>query len=223
MQQVEHQLRSPLALIELYVDVLLKQLSNGQSLNRQLSAEEVQRSLQSIQHLIDEMGISLGRLANDGLMTQCQMSHCDLRVLIQENLSILRPRIEKKRLSVLCDRTSLPLSVDCWQMQQVFSNLLNNAISFSPEGGIVDCRWQAFQQEVLIEIRDQGPGFSSEDLKFLFQPFYSRRIGGKGLGLSIAQKIILAHQGTIWAANLPEGGAQLSISLPRSIDSPVND
>jgi signal transduction histidine kinase len=59
---------------------------------------------------------------------------------------------------------------------------------------------------------------SQQDLENLFTPFYSKRPGGTGLGLAIAKKIILDHQGSLWAQNLPVGGAQFSMSLPRSIN-----
>jgi signal transduction histidine kinase len=100
-------------------------------------------------------------------------------------------------------------------MKQVFENLLSNAIDFSPVGGIVTCDWRGFRNEVLVEIGDQGAGLSQEDLKEAFTPFYSRRPGGTGIGLTIAKKIILDHQGSIWVQNLTRGGAQFSFTLPR--------
>ncbi|MEO0867638.1 MAG: ATP-binding protein, partial [Cyanobacteria bacterium J06642_11] len=104
---------------------------------------------------------------------------------------------------------------DPWQIQQVFNNLLSNAIAFSSEDGIIEFSWHGYHSEVLIEVRDQGPGFSPEDLRRMFQRNYSRRPHGLGLGLTIAQTIVHNHGGSIWAQNLPQGGAQLSISLPR--------
>ena len=206
VHQIEHQLRTPLSLMEMYTDMLAYQSSS----------EAVKKPVQEIRKVLAEVGVSLKRLAACGLMTKRQPVACDLRLVMKESIAMLSPRIEQKQLFVLCDRQPLPLVVDRWQMQQVFHNLLNNAIAHSPQGGTIDCRWQVFQQEVLIEIRDQGPGLSSQDLKSIFKPFYSRREGGTGLGLSIARKVILDHQGTLWADNLPEGGAQFSIALPRT-------
>lgn len=206
VQQIEHQLRTPLSLVELYTDLL-----SGYA-----SADALTKPVQAIRQIVSDMGVSLKRLANCGLMSHKQAIACDLGAIIQESARAIRPQSDSKEVSVLCDRHPLPAMVDVWQMQQVFHNLLHNAIAFSPPKSVVDCRWQVFQQEVVIEIRDQGSGFSSQDLKSLFNPYYSRREGGTGLGLAIAQKIILDHQGTITAANLPEGGAQISIMLPRT-------
>ena len=71
-----------------------------------------------------------------------------------------------------------------------------------------------FQEEVLIKISDQGKGLSSEDIQKIFTPFYTRRPGGIGLGLTIAKKIILDHHGNLWAQSLSESGAQFCIILP---------
>ncbi|MEO0457815.1 MAG: HAMP domain-containing sensor histidine kinase [Cyanobacteria bacterium P01_A01_bin.114] len=217
VQHIEHQLRTPLSLIELYTDLLTQQQS------AEGSAEDFQRPLQAIRQLIEEIGVSLKRLARCGLMTQRQPAPCNVQAIIRECLDRLGPKLAQRQLVVLCDQHPLNLSVDGWQMKQVFNNLLSNTVAFSPQGGVVDCRWQVFQKEVLIEICDQGPGFSNEDLKCLFKPFYSRRTGGTGLGLAIAKKIILDHRGSIWANNLPEGGAQISITLPRSLDPLTDD
>ena len=206
VHHVEHQLRSPLSLVELQADLLAMQ-SLGAAAGK---------PIQAIRQRIAEMSLSLKRLAKCGLSTQRQLAPCDLRSIVRASVAKLAPKIRQKNLLVLCDRTPLTLIADSWQMKQVLDNLLHNAIEFTAIGSTIDCRWQAFQQEISLEIRDQGPGFSSQDLKSLFQPFYSCREGGTGLGLTIAQKVILDHRGSIWASNLPEGGAQISIVLPRT-------
>ncbi|MEJ1935351.1 ATP-binding protein, partial [Nostoc sp. NIES-2111] len=94
--------------------------------------------------------------------------------------------------------------------------ILSNAVYFSPESGTITCSWQIFQTEVLIKISDQGQGLSPEDMQKIFTPFYTRRPGGTGLGLTIAKKIILDHHGNLWAQSVAEGGAQFCIILPRT-------
>ncbi|MHC5821800.1 MAG: ATP-binding protein, partial [Nostoc sp.] len=85
---------------------------------------------------------------------------------------------------------------------------------FSPNCGIITFSWQAFHQEILIKISDQGQGISPLDMQKIFNPFYSLRPGGTGLGLTIAKKIILDHCGNLWADNLPGKGAQFCLILP---------
>jgi len=216
VRQVDHQLRTPLSLVELHTDLLSGYVSSGCASSGHAAAEVATKPIQAIRQIVSDMSVSLKRLASCGL-TRCKQAEvCDLGAVMQKTVQMIRPQSEQKQVSILCDRLALPMAVDAWQMQQVFHNLLHNAIAFSPQKSVVDCRWQVYQQEVLIEIRDQGPGFSPQDLKFLFDPYYSRREGGTGLGLAIAHKVILDHKGTIVAANLPEGGAQIAIMLPRN-------
>ena len=72
-----------------------------------------------------------------------------------------------------------------------------------------------FKEEVFIQVSDEGKGIPPEDLRNIFNPFYSRRSGGTGLGLTIAKKIVLDHQGNLWAKNNPEGGAEFCLILPK--------
>lgn len=102
------------------------------------------------------------------------------------------------------------------QIKQVFDNLLSNAVHFSPNSGTVYCNWQVFKEEVFIQVSDEGKGISPEDLLNIFNPFCSHRPGGTGLGLTIAKKIVLDHQGSLWAKNLLGSGAQFCIILPKN-------
>ena len=123
--------------------------------------------------------------------------------------------ITEKQLRVECSTTPICLPIDARQFRHVIDNVLHNAICFSPHQGQITCRWQLFQREALITITDQGAGLSAADLENMFRPFYTNREDGTGLGLAIAQKIVLDHKGNLWAENLPMGGTQISITLPR--------
>jgi len=109
------------------------------------------------------------------------------------------------------------LLADRRKMAQVFQNLLENAIQHSPPGGVVVAEAKAGGDNgsgwVDCCVSDSGPGFNSEDLPRIFEPFFSRRRGGTGLGLSIVQRIINEHGGSIVAGNRPEGGAVVKVSL----------
>ncbi|NJL86316.1 MAG: HAMP domain-containing histidine kinase [Leptolyngbyaceae cyanobacterium SM1_1_3] len=206
IQRIEHQLRNPLALVGIYTDLL------GQS----LTCGEQRQQVQEIRETVADIANSLKQIRQYSRTARMRLQVQDIRQLLEESLSGLKPWIAGKQLEVAYPDVALAVEMDTWQMKQVFHNLLNNAIYFSPPGGTVTCRWDDFQREILIEICDQGTGLSDFDLKEIFKPFYSRRSGGTGLGLAIAQQIIHQHQGRIWADNLPQGGAQFCISLPRS-------
>lgn len=166
---------------------------------------------ETVQHLDD----NLNQFIYCGQSPKLKAAPQDLRSLVAESIQGLQPWIEQKQLQINYPNTSTRLTIDRLQMKQVFDNLLSNAIHFSPHSETITWSWQIFQSEVLIRISDRGPGLSLEDIQRIFTPFYSRRSGGTGLGLTIAKKIVLDHQGSLWAQTLLDGGAQFSLSLPR--------
>ena len=104
---------------------------------------------------------------------------------------------------------------------RVLSNLVSNALRYTPAGGTVQVTAVRHPNEVVVTVQDSGSGFAPEDLGRVFEQFYrgeqarSRTSGsGAGLGLAIAQGIVTAHNGRIWAENAPEGGAIVGFSLP---------
>jgi signal transduction histidine kinase len=207
LQRAGHQLRNPLALIGLYAENLCLGLPSG----------PWQDQATIILETIQDLDTNLTELIYCGQGTKLRVSLQDLRTLVMESIQGLQPWINQKRLKICYPETSTTLAIDRLQMKQVFDNLLSNAVHFSPHSGTITCSWQIFQGEVLIRISDQGPGLSPEELKQIFTPFYSRRPGGTGLGLTIAKKIVLDHQGSLWAQNSAQGGAQFCLILPRSI------
>jgi signal transduction histidine kinase len=116
-----------------------------------------------------------------------------------------------------------PLSVDGRRVTEVFINVLENAIQHSPKGGAIEVHhaeeidpsglvWQ------VISIEDTGPGFDTNDLEHVFEPFFTRRRGGTGLGLSIVQRIIQQHRGQVEAANGLRGGGRVTVRLPVDLE-----
>ncbi len=110
-----------------------------------------------------------------------------------------------------------PVRLDASRMQQVFHNLIANALQHSPKGGTVSVAAVAVSGEtgpcVEVRIEDQGPGFRDADLPHIFEPFFTRRRGGTGLGLSIVQRIVEQHNGAVVARNRTEGGAFTTVRL----------
>jgi signal transduction histidine kinase len=205
LHKVGHQLRNSLALIGLYAHNL--------SLGLQDNVWQQQATI--IRESIENLNNNLTELIDCGQGTKLKIAPQDLRSLVAESIKGLEPLVEQKQLKISIPNTSTTLTMDRLQMKQVFDNILSNAIHFSPHSGTITCSWQIFQEEVLIKISDQGVGLSQEDIQKIFTPFYSRRKGGIGLGLTIAKKIILDHQGNLWAQSVVKGGAQFLITLPR--------
>jgi two-component system sensor histidine kinase HydH len=103
--------------------------------------------------------------------------------------------------------------LDPARMRQALGNLLRNAIQASPEGAQVDASVFAEQGRLVFEVRDRGPGIATGDEQRIFEPFYTSKPRGTGLGLSLVDRIVKQHGGTVGAGNAPGGGAVLRITL----------
>jgi signal transduction histidine kinase len=205
IHKIGHELRNPLSLIGLIAE----------NLRLSLSTQELDEQIFSIQHTITKLNQNLTELIDCSKRGKLKLELQDLRQLFAQTVNYLQRMIESKEISLQYPQNQeVILAVDGLQIQQVFGNLLSNAIYFSPQGGKIICNWQLFQEEVVVTLADQGQGLSKEDLKNLFTPFYSRRPQGTGLGLTIVKKIIMDHGGSIWASNLPQGGTQFTFTLP---------
>lgn len=202
-QHIEHQVKSPIALIQIYTEMLLSSVLEGEARSH---IESIQSSIQDIHRHLKQISIKQKPL---------RIEQYDLAEILSQSVKQLQPWLTEKQIRVEYSRSTMLIDVDAWQLKQVFDNLLTNAIYFSPESSTIECSWQVSPHEILIEVSDQGTGLSEADLEQVFTPFYSRRPEGTGLGLSIAQKIIQAHHGQIWVSNRSSGGATFAFTLPR--------
>jgi signal transduction histidine kinase len=106
------------------------------------------------------------------------------------------------------------------RVDQILSNLLSNALRHTPDGGRVGVKLEKDLKAIRVQVQDSGPGIPPEALEHIFERFYradrsrSRLEGGTGLGLAIARKLAEAHAGSLTAANLPQGGATFTLSIP---------
>jgi signal transduction histidine kinase len=103
------------------------------------------------------------------------------------------------------------------QMQQVLWNLLRNAVEAMPEGGTIylsTVKRNATTPEAILMVRDTGIGIAREDLEHIFEPFFSRKTGGTGLGLATTTRIVEDHKGTIDVLSQPSKGTTFTIRLP---------
>jgi signal transduction histidine kinase len=106
------------------------------------------------------------------------------------------------------------------RLTRAFQNVINNAVHHTREGDSLDVTSRLLKQDrgryVEICVRDHGPGFNLNDLPRVFEPFFSKRKGGTGLGLSLVQQIVTEHGGEVTARNADDGGAEVVIVLPLS-------
>ncbi len=111
------------------------------------------------------------------------------------------------------------IPIDPTRILQVFKNLLENAVQHSPEQGVVQVETEHLGEWVECRVRDSGPGLGESNSGQLFEPFFSKRKGGTGLGLTIVQHIVNEHGGEVEAVDHSEGGAEFRVRLPVSVAS----
>jgi signal transduction histidine kinase len=109
------------------------------------------------------------------------------------------------------------IEADAVRLEQVFENLVTNALHHAPRGSTVRLKARPVAgppRGVLCAVEDDGPGLPASDIDRVFEPFFSRRQGGTGMGLAIAERLVEAHGGALTAANGPHGGAVFTVFLP---------
>jgi signal transduction histidine kinase len=216
---VSHDLKNPLATIQLAVGLLLEELVPDDAAHA-----TIRKPLDAIRHTTEDMRRLIHDLLDLGATEARGFSLCRSRevvgVLIQEAIESVEALARVKQISLVADVPSdLPgLDVDRWRVSQIFSNLLGNAIKFSPAAGrvVVSARFGG-DSFVAFTVSDQGPGIAPADLPYVFDRYWQvgkKRRGDVGLGLAIAKAIVVAHGGYISAQSAPGQGSQFSFALP---------
>jgi signal transduction histidine kinase len=149
----------------------------------------------------------------------------DLHQLIGSVIEEFDTMLSERKLCLKYEQPDFDeeIALDVEKIQQVLRNLLNNAVKFSPNGGIVEIETRRIEHGVRVSVRDQGPGIPPNELEAVFDKFVQSSktktgAGGTGLGLAICREIIIGHEGRIWAENRPESGAEFIMEIPWSID-----
>jgi len=206
---VAHEVRNPLFSISASVDALETDLRDRPEFAELagLLRSQVSRLTQLMRDLLD-----YGKPA--ALSLAAVQPSDPVRVALR----VCAPLARSKNVDLTAQvAPGLPaLALDTGRMEQVLENLLANAVQHAPRGTSVHlaARLVEGEESVALSVEDEGPGIETEDLERLFEPFFSRRKGGTGLGLPIVQRIVEAHGGVVRAANRPQGGAIFTVTLP---------
>ncbi len=156
---------------------------------------------------------------------------CDLNFLLQEICRDCQPLFDgiHKNLIILCPQTPMVLYADDRKLTHVFTNLIKNGMEALEDTGTVSLRIRDAskkerisigQDAVAVEVKDTGIGLSMEQLNKIFEPFYSEKSGGTGLGLPIARTIIKAHSGQLTVTSNPGKGTVFTVLLPKLLPGP---
>ena len=206
---ISHDLKTPLSAIKGTIDFLLRKNPKDQHLL--MAQKNVHKLLQMINTILDLTRLEHGQLElNKGLF--------DLRELVEEVCLALEPLAWEKEIQICWQSPEYPLwvEIDPERMYSAISNLIDNAIRFSPPATEVIVRaFKDHNGRAFLEVEDHGPGINPEEKSRIFEKFYHQNSGGLGLGLAISYGIIKAHGGDI-AVKDPEGhrGSTFVIILP---------
>jgi len=166
----------------------------------------------------------LEKLVNDILLyarpSEPQKRPSDIRNILDHALAMAEKSVSDKHARVEMNLAKdLPLlNVDPAMLEQVFLNIYLNAIDAMEEGGKLSISARKTTDQVLVEVRDNGCGISSEDIPHIFNPFFTKKKYGTGLGLTQIKKIMDLHQGTIIISS--EEGAGTSVAMTFSLKAP---
>jgi signal transduction histidine kinase/putative methionine-R-sulfoxide reductase with GAF domain len=205
---IAHEIRNPLTSINILIHSLTENLSTEDS--RWEDLKVIEEEVLRINEILDQF-LRFAKPASP------LFEKTNLIPIFEEILQLLRPQIERGKIAVKKEFEPLPLiTVDKEQIKQVILNLLMNAIQAMPGGGELSMSGRFSKDGYWVEltIQDSGIGIPLEDLKKLFDPFFSTKEGGIGLGLSIAHRIIDQHHGKIEVESTPGKGTLFTISLP---------
>ncbi len=215
---IAHELRTPLSLILGHAEAVHDGVLPPTPENFEIIREEAAR----LEHLVNDLRIL--SLADAGELT-IQLQTIEPERLLREVASLYQYQTQRKNITLDLDIAS-PLStieVDPGRMTQVLTNILDNALRHTPEGGRIVLSAAQAGDQVELAVQDSGPGLSPEELGRIFERFYrtdsSRQRedypGGSGLGLAIARSIVQAHGGQVSAASEAGDGLRVMITLPK--------
>jgi signal transduction histidine kinase len=221
---ISHDLQTPLAVIRGYAELLSDQVGSmkPRELRQKLDivAEESAKLSKMVTNLLDASRIQAGGL-------ELKLEPIDLRRLVERVVQKMGALTDKHRMVVGMSQDLPPVLADYERVEQVLTNLLENAIKYSPAGGTISITDDLTSDEVIIHVSDEGIGVPEAERQRIFSRFHRlnsrqvRQMKGVGLGLYIARAIVGAHGGRIWVDAAPGGGAQFSFSLPRQHKAPV--
>jgi signal transduction histidine kinase len=213
-----HDLRTPLTSIRVMIEALHDGVVTDEE-TRQRYYKTIRADIVALNALINDL-FELAQLEAGG--PPLQLENHSLRDLISDTLETFRPLAEKRQVALEGEvgENLDPVWMNASKVGRVLSNLISNALQYTPEGGKVHVQAARNGEAVEVVVKDSGPGFAEQDISRIFEKFYrgeqarSRTTGGAGLGLAIARGIIDAHGGKMWAENEDDSGAVVGFTLP---------
>lgn len=222
LSHVSHELRTPLTAVHQYVSLVADGLAGPLSEDQDECLEVAMRNVSQLMVMIEDL-LTVGRVQSGTLpIVSRPMQVSDL---IDECVSSFGLTAKRKGISLGTDASGLPDAVgDPWRTREIINNLLSNAVRFTPPDGSITVYGSSDGEQVLVSVRDSGPGVPPEHREHVFEEFFqvasdddSGR-AGLGLGLFLCRQLAERQGGRIWNDRAPDGGAEFSFTIPLSAE-----
>jgi len=219
LNTTSHELRTPVASIKGYIQMLLKQILGEITEEQKKALEVLLRNTNRLDHLIQDI-LDISRLESGTIKFITEKT--DVTKMVKEIAETMQTSADLKKIKINIDiQKEIPdLMIDQERIKQVLTNLVDNAIKFSPDDSLINIYTKMKKDNVLFEVQDFGRGIPKNKQKKIFERFYQvdsgidRKFGGIGLGLTISKKIIDTYGGQIWVDSTLGKGSSFKFSVP---------
>ncbi|MFH2046737.1 MAG: ATP-binding protein [Pseudomonadota bacterium] len=218
---VSHEIKTPLTAIKGFVETLQQGAFDNPEESRRF-LQIISKHVKRLNSIVDDL-LSLSRLEQKDKQLQLKLETIQIRHILISAIQLCQPKADDKHIIIDLDcKEELTAKLDPNLFEEVFVNLIDNAIKYSPEGKIVKITTEEKDSNIAIHFMDQGVGIDKQYLDRLFERFYrvdaarSRNLGGTGLGLAIVKHILQLHGGHIIVESTPGAGSTFSIFLPKT-------
>jgi PAS domain S-box-containing protein len=225
LAMLSHELRNPLAPIRSAVHLLhMHERGSGNRIQQQ-AREIIERQVGNLTKLVSDL-LEVSRVVSGRIRLDQQI--VDLNQVVRHATETVKPLIEQRQHDLVLNLCAEPtwVNADTTRLEEVFINLLNNAAKYTDEGGRIEVHCEHAGSQVQVRVRDNGVGIDKELLPRIFDLFtqadrsLARSAGGLGIGLSLAQRLVAMHGGTLEADSPPRGrtdhGSEFIVTLPRT-------
>lgn len=222
---VSHELKTPITSIKGFTETLLDgAMEDKEALSEFLSI--ILKESKRLQSLVQDL-LDLSKIEQQNFTLSIETF--DAAKMLADIETLLKHKATERGISLQLNVPKDPLYVagDPYRLKQVFLNLVNNALTYTPEKGSVAINVKPGETEIQIEVSDTGIGIQKEEIPRIFERFYrvdkdrSRNSGGTGLGLAIVKHLIEAHEGKIDVTSEPGRGTMFTVTLKRAAEKPV--
>lgn len=221
VRDVAHELRNPLTIVHGTVATVRHGMDRGlDEVSQREMLEICVETCRRLTRLVNNM-LDTARMES-GFLPEVRVEETDVPALVESVLTSHRATTSAHQLQLHYELPTVTMPVDADKLYQILSNLVHNAIKYSPQGGDVTVRLWAEDGEMHFSVSDQGIGITPEQQARLFQPFErvvdpERKITGTGIGLHLVKRLIEAHGGRIWVQSAQGRGSTFTFALPRGI------